>query len=367
MSQVTEVRGSEAVQASPATDDGPADPGPGSSLRVLAGRTIRHPTIGPVVAAALLYGVFAWEGRQYGFLTEQGTASWLNVSAELAVLAMPYTLLMIAGEFDLSTGSTVGATSMVLAIGVSHYHWSVGLAIAVSLILGVVIGLCNGLLVVKTKLPSFVATIGTNFVIAGAALGLSRTLVNTSQMSVYVHGFAHSLFAGQWKSLDVAIVWALVVTALVGWLMIKTRYGNWIYAVGGNVESARRAGVPTDWLKVGLFVLTSLGAVVVALIQTIEYNTGNATAGQGFLFQTPIVVVVGGILVSGGYGSPVGVIFGCIIYGIVSLGIFYAGWNTDWAAAFLGGLMVIAVITNNYVRRLALSSGRPTDRARGKP
>jgi simple sugar transport system permease protein len=140
--------------------------------------------------------------------------------------------------------------------------------------------------------------------------------------------------------------------------MARTRIGNWIYAIGGDPELARRAGIPTDRLKVGLFVATSLGAVLIAVIQTIEYNTGNATGGQGFLFETPIAVVVGGILVSGGYGSPVGVIFGCMIYGLVNLGIFYAGWNSDWATAFLGGLMVIAVLANNYVRRLALSAGK---------
>jgi simple sugar transport system permease protein len=349
----------EEVRASGATDDNRQAPGI-AAIKAFLGRTIRHPTVGPVVAGLLLYGLFAWEGREYGFVTELGTTSWLNVSSELCLLAMPYTLLMIAGEFDLSIGSTIGATSMVLAVGVSHYDWPVGLVVVVSLLLGVVIGVCNGLLVVRTKLPSFVATIGTNFVIAGATLGMSRILVNTSQMSVYIHGFAHSLFAGQWRSFDASILWALAATALVTWVMMRTRYGNWIYAIGGNVEAARRAGVPTDRIKVGLFVLTSIGAVLVAVIQTVEYSTGNATAGQGFLFQVPIVVVVGGILVSGGYGSPVGVVFGCMIYGIVSLGIFYAGWNTDWAAAFLGGLMVIAVIANNYVRRLALSRGQPT-------
>ena len=337
----------------------PAETQAVAGVRAIAGRSIRHPTVGPIVAALLLYTFFAFEGIGNGFVTVDATASWLNVSSELCLLAMPYTMLMIAGEFDLSIGSMVGATSMVLAIGVSQFQWPVWLAVIVSLLIGVSVGLSNGLLVVRTKLPSFVATIGTNFVIVGSTLGLSRVLANTSQESVYVRGFAHSLFAGHWGSFDVSILWALAAVIVVTWLMMRTRLGNWIYAIGGNVESARRAGVPTDRIKVALFVLTSIGAVLVSLIQTIEYNTGNATSGQGFLFQVPIVVVVGGILVSGGYGSPVGVVFGSMIFGIVSLGIFYAGWNTDWADAFLGGLMVIAVIANNLVRRLALSTGRP--------
>lgn len=334
-----------------------------TDVQALTGRVMRHPAIGAAAASLLLYALFAYKGHAYGFVTEQGTASWIDVSAELCILAMPYTMLMIAGEFDLSIGSVVGATQILVAIGSYTYHLQIGVILLLAVFFGLLVGLSNGFLVVKTKLPSFVATIGTNFVIYGGALGLSRTLANSSQVSVSINGVAHSVFASEWHGFNVGILWALGASLLAIWTMAKTRFGNWVYALGGNVESARRAGVPTDSIKIGLFVLTSLGAVLVGVIQTIEYNTGNATAGQGFLFQTPIVVVVGGILVSGGYGSPVGVLFGCITYGIVSLGIFYVGWNPDWASAFLGGLMVLAVLTNDRVRRMALASGRPRDRS----
>ena len=348
--------------------DGPREParGPdgyvsqessGRSLpRALARLPVyQHPAIGPFVTGILVFGFFTMEAYHNGFLTVFGVASWLDQAAGISIVALPYSLLMIAGQFDLSIGSTLGAVSIAVALMVTKLHLYSLIAVMLGLVLGALIGLVNGVVVVKAKLPSFVATIGTNFIVAGAALGVSALAENSSQLGVVVGGIPRSMFASVRNNFDVSIAWAVGEAIIVIWLMARTRSGNWIYATGGDEELARRAGVPTQRIKIWLFVATAVGGAFLAAIQTIQFNTGNATAGQEYLFQVPMVIVLGGILLTGGYGAPIGVLIGSAIYGVVNFGIFYTGWDTVWAQTFLGGLMMFAVLTNNYLRRLALA------------
>jgi simple sugar transport system permease protein len=134
----------------------------------------------------------------------------------------------------------------------------------------------------------------------------------------------------------------------------RTVFGNWIFATGGNPDAARAAGVPTDRVKVILFGAVGTSAALVGVIQAVEFHSGSAINGQGFVFQAPVVAVISGVLLTGGYGSVVGVFIGTLIYGIISVGIFYTGWPTDWVSLFLGGLLLLAVLGNNYFRSLAM-------------
>jgi simple sugar transport system permease protein len=126
----------------------------------------------------------------------------------------------------------------------------------------------------------------------------------------------------------------------------------------------RRAGVPTARLKLILFVATATASALCGVIQTAEFNSGNAVSGQGFVFQAPIVAVIGGILLSGGYGSVIGAALATLTFGIVGVGLSYTGWGTDWTIAVIGVLLVLAVIGNNAIRNLALARG--PDRPRGR-
>jgi simple sugar transport system permease protein len=139
-------------------------------------------------------------------------------------------------------------------------------------------------------------------------------------------------------------------------VLAKTRFGNRVFATGGDAERARRAGVMTSRIKVTLFVCTALAATFVGVIQAVEYSTGDATTGQGYVFQVPIVVVIGGVLLTGGYGSILGVVLGTLIYGVINAGLFYTGWNTDYSQVVIGLLMVVAVLTNNFLRKLAMTA-----------
>ena len=125
---------------------------------------------------------------------------------------------------------------------------------------------------------------------------------------------------------------------------------------GGTLPAARAAGVPVERVKTALFVSAGLAAAFIGVLQGVQWNSGNSTYGQGYVFQAPIVAVVGGVLLGGGYGSVSGIVLGTAIFGVISTGIFYTGWSTDWIYLFLGGLLALAVFANNFTRRLALAS-----------
>jgi simple sugar transport system permease protein len=321
------------------------------------GRLIRRPELGAFAGVVIVYAFFAITGKN-GFLTLSGTASWMNTASELGILAIPVGLLMIAGEFDLSVGSVVGAASMIVGIGGGYYHWALWVAILLALSVGLLVGLGNGLLVVKTRLPSFIVTIAAQFIMAGVALGVSTGVAGTTAVTLNPHGLALSVFGSQWHRFHVSIVWWLAVAAVASWVLMQTPFGNWLFATGNNRDSARATGVPTDRVKVVLFMCTGMAAALVGAIQTITYSGGDVTYGQEFVFAAPVAAVIGGVLLSGGYGSAIGVLMGTMIYGIVQFGVFYTGWNTDWAQVVLGVLLLLAVLGNNYFRRLAVSARR---------
>lgn len=321
-------------------------------------RLLRITWLGPAIAVIVIYVFFGIFGGATGFLTASGTAGWLNTAAELGIIAVPIGLLMISGEFDLSTGSVVGASAIIVALGSGFYGIPVAYTIVAALALGVVVGSFNAFLVNFTKLPSFIVTLASNFILAGTSLGVSRLISGSSNVSFRDAGWAEPIFSSKWNFFNISIIWWLLATLLAAWVLRQTRLGNWILATGGNADAARRAGVPVNRVKLILFIWTALSASFVGIMSAVMYNQGNAAQGQGYVFQTAIAAVIGGVLLQGGFGTVTGIVLGCIIYGIVGLGLFYTGWPTDWLQTFIGALLVIAVLTNNVIRNVALNRGR---------
>ena len=313
------------------------------------------PEFGAFAAFVVTYIFFGIVTQGAGFVSINGTAGWLNLAAELGIVAIPVGMLMIAGEFDLSVGSTVGAASMVVAIGTTFGGFPVWPMIALALVVGACVGLVNGLFVVKTNLPSFIVTLATNFVVMGATMGLSRLISNVTSSSIVGSDTAHAVFAAKWGQANISILWWLLTAIIGGIVLARSTFGNWIYATGGNLQAARGAGVPVERVKILLFIATGFAAALVGVIQGVQWNSGNATYGAGYVFQAPIVAVIGGVLLGGGYGSVLGIVLGTAIFGVISTGIYYTGWSTDWVQLFLGVLLAAAVLANNYVRRRALS------------
>jgi simple sugar transport system permease protein len=320
-------------------------------------RVILLPEAGGLASAIIAFVIFAILAGHNGFLTQLGTANWLDGAAELGIVAIPVGMLMTAGEFDLSVGSVAGATSITIAICHGYYTLSPWIGVLIAVGIGLLVGLLNGLIVVKTKLPSFIVTLASLLMVAGGGLGLANAITGSSSISAEIGGSAHAVFASNFKQFDISIVWCLLIAVVGSWVMRKARFGNWIYATGGDYEGARRNGVPTDKVKVILFVCSALGAVLVGTIETITFQNGTTTLGAEFDFTAIAASVIGGVLLSGGYGSTVGVIFGSITYGIVSLGVYYLGWDPNLSQLFIGLFMLMAVMANNRLRQVALGRG----------
>ena len=317
-------------------------------------RVIRTPEFGAATAAVLLYVFFAIETAGNGFTTIDGTVNWLATASQLGIIAVPVGLLMIAGEFDLSTGSMVGAASITMGIVCGHYGEPLLAGVAVALVVALLAGVVNGLLVTRTSVPSFIVTLATNLILLGLGLAISRSLTQTTQISITPTGAVADLLGGHIGKFNVSIFWWLAIVAVAAWVLAKRRFGNWVLATGGDSENARRAGVPTGRVKISLFIGTAVAAAFVGVMQAIQFDGGDAATGQGYVFQAPIVVVIGGVLLTGGHGTIVGVVLGTLIYGFVNAGLFYTGWDTNYLSVIIGVLMVIVVLTNNGVRRVAL-------------
>ncbi len=331
------------------------------------GSLVRRPETGALIGTVGVFIFFAAFGGVQ-FVSPGGFAAWLNVAAELGIIAIPVGLLMISGELDLSVGSVIAASSMTFAIIGGHFGMPVGLAMIIALLLGALVGFINGQLVTRTRVPSFIVTLATNFALAGMTLGFSRLLTNNVSVPIDAGEPMRSLF-GQFiaNQFEVIIFWWIAVILVVGWILHVTKFGNWIFAIGGDLESARTSGIPTNRVKIALYMSSATAAAFVGISQTILYNSAQVAKGQSFVFNSIIAVVIGGVLLTGGYGSVFGIVLGTLTFSIVNQGIYFTGWNADWASLILGILLLAAVLMNNTFRKMALSynPGAKSKKAKG--
>jgi len=327
-------------------------------------RTLLRPEMGAIVGAVAIWIYFAIVAGDRGFLSARGTASYLEVSAQLGILAIAVALLMISGEFDLSIGSIIGAAGMIIAILSDEYGWSIWWAIGVALAVSLVIGFINGLVVRITGLPSFIITLATLFIIRGLTIALTRIETGRTQIGglTSVRDFepARQLFASRvplfGADFPIVILWWFVLTAIATFVLMRTPFGNWTFGAGGNEQAARNVGVPVTRVKISLFMATATAAWLVAVIQVIGSTGADVLRGTQQEFYAIIAVVIGGTLLTGGYGSAIGAAIGALIFGMVRQGIVYAGVDADWFQVFLGGMLLLAVLINRFVRNRAMEA-----------
>jgi simple sugar transport system permease protein len=319
------------------------------------GSLLRRPEMGAFLGMAFVAVFFTVFGGAL-FLSPQGIASWLNVAANLGIIAVPIGFLMIAGELDISIGAMVPASSMCIAILSGYYGLPISVGIAVTLAFGALIGFINGMMVIRTAVPSLIITMGTLFAVAGLVLFLSIVLTKTTSLSMPSPEWAKALFGSYiGNGFQVTVLWWLGLTALYFFFLHLSPWGNWLLALGGDRISARNAGIPTDKLTVWLFVLSSVSAAFVGMSQSIMYGSAQVSTGQSYIFNTIISVVVGGVLLTGGFGSVIGILFGTITFAIVNQGIFYTSFDRNLSSLIIGIMLLIAVLMNNTFRRMALN------------
>jgi simple sugar transport system permease protein len=305
------------------------------------------------------------------WLKQSGLDAWTTQAAFFGIVSVPVGLLMIGGEFDLSAGVMTGVTAIVMALLVGKWHVDTWLAILITIAFAIGIGLINGYIVTLTKLPSFIVTLATFFVLRGASTG-GVLLLNSGSTQITVTqahpaglSSAKSVFGSSFFSsgslpsgYSTAILWFIGVTIVCTWLLSRTKFGNWIFASGGDQNAARNTGVPVDRTKVLLFVGTALAAALVGIISFTQASSAVSEQGVGYEFFYIIAAVVGGCLLTGGYGSAIGAALGACIIGMAFEGVIYAGWDSSWDFAFLGVILFLAVIVNTLIYRRALRARR---------
>ena len=336
-------------------------------------KLMQRPELGALMGVIAIFLIFTGfdATANHLWLSQTGLAAWSQQAAFFGIMAVPVGLLMIGGEFDLSAGVMTGVTALVMALLIGHLHWNAWLAIVGTLVFAALIGLLNGFVVTKSRLPSFIVTLATFFVLRGVSIG-GVLLVNhgSSQVSLVGTSFpglaaAKDVFGSTFGSsssvpsgYQTAVLWFIAVTVVGAWVLGRTTFGNWIFAVGGDANAARNTGVPVARTKILLFVSTSLAAGLVGIISFTQASSAVSEQGVGYEFYYIIAAVVGGCLLTGGYGSAIGAALGACIIGMAFQGVIYAGWDSSWDFAFLGIVLFLAVLVNTFVYRRAQTARR---------
>ena len=345
----------------------------------LTARLMKRPELG-ALAGLILVTVFFLLTADPVMFSLSGVLNFLSPAAQLGILALGAALLMIGGEFDLSIGSMVAFTGLVFGTAVTVLGLPLIFALGLTFAVAALCGFVNGQVVIRSGLPSFIVTLASLFILRGLSLvGLKwatggstqmrgiREAVATDPLMPFLSGDAFpGLFrrlaglglidtfpngAPKVAGIPVEILWFLVLTAIATWVLLRTPVGNWIFASGGDANAATNSGVPVRKVKTSLFVLTACCAAMVAIITVLDAGSTDARRGFQKEFEAIIAAVIGGCLLTGGYGSAIGAFLGAIIFGMVMIGLTYTQIDQDWYQVFLGGMLLTAVLFNNVIRK----------------
>ena len=347
-------------------------------------KALIRPELGAIVGTIAVFAFFIAFAGDSGMFNAQGVLNWSTVSAQFVIIAVGACMLMIAGEFDLSVGSMIGFAGMSIAIMAVTLGWPVWVAILLTFALCVAVGAVNGWIVVRTGLPSFIVTLAFLFILRGFTIffpqlierqtiigGIDRAAEGDWLAPVFggkilgfvfdwlaeigaIDVFTRGTRAGEpiVDGIPMLIVWALALVAIAHVILTRTQFGNWIFAAGGDAQAARYVGVPVNRVKILMFMFTAFCACVFATCQVMEFGSAGADRGLLKEFEAIIAVVIGGALLTGGYGSVIGAALGALIFGVVQQGLFFAGVESSLFRVFLGVILLFAVILNTYIRRI---------------
>lgn len=324
---------------------------------------LKRPEFTSVLGAVLIFTLFMIVAPSFRSLDAFSTV--LYASSTMGIISLAVGLLMIGDEFDLSSG--VAVTTAALAATMLNYNFWLNswVGVFLSLLIALAIGAFNGMMVMRTGIPSFLITLAAFLMLQGINLAVTKLV--TGQVATPsiadMEGFesAKAVFASSINVFGVEVktivFWWLLFVALASVLLFKTRFGNWIFAVGGDAEAARATGVPVRRVKVILFMFVGFAAWFVGMHNLFAFDSIQAGQGVGNEFLYIIAAVIGGCALTGGRGTAIGTAIGALIFGMTNQGIVYAGWNPDWFKFFLGAMLLFAVLTNNSVSKFT-SGGR---------
>lgn len=286
--------------------------------------------------------------ERFAYTSSTNIELMLRAIPQLGILAIGVGLLMISGEFDLSVGSNFVFSAYMMAL-VYNAGAPVGLAILLALLIGASIGLVNGLLTIKMGIPSFIATLGGMMFWRGIVLVVSKGYTESFRVS----GVVESIFVGRIPGtpIQMQFVWLLAIAAVAYLLLERHRFGNHIFATGGNRQSAIAIGVDPNRVKLACFVLAGVCAAFSGVLSTLRVESVSPTQGLGLELQAIAACVIGGLSLMGGIGSVVGIFLGAALLFTISTVLLLLRAPGDSFEMFIGLLIVLAAILNNLSRK----------------
>lgn len=342
-------------------------------------RLLRRPELG--AAAGLVFVVvFFLATASPAMFTLSGVINILEPAAQLGIIAIGASLLMVSGEFDLSVGSMVAFAGFVFGGFLVALKIPFEVSLAMTLLVAAAVGLSNAQITYRTRLPSFIVTLAFLFILRGLSLvGLKALTGGATQLRGFTEAadgsFLAPFFMGEafkgvfdWlgrhdlidtfsngtpkiTGVPVSIVWFFGIAIVATVILVRTRFGNWVFAAGGDPAAARNSGVPVQRVKTTLFIVAACCAALVGILTVLDAGSTDARRGVQKEFEAIIAAVIGGCLLTGGYGSAIGAVFGSIIFGIVLIGLTYTRIDQDWYLVFLGAMLLLAVAFNSFIRR----------------
>ncbi len=303
-------------------------------------RLIARPELGPFVLLAIEIVVF--QSFRQDFLSPENISNTLAFTVELGLIALAMTLLMTAGEFDLSVGSVFGFSAVITWTMFNSGTTSLAVGFVVALAVAALIGLVNGWFVTRLKISSFLVTLGMLLVVRGCALYLTDGFPQrtwSAEGSTLAGVLVGDLRFGGFH-LYMSLVWFILAATVFGYVLTQTRVGNWIQAAGGNPNAARARGVNVTRTKRALFMLTSMMAALAGVISSIRTSAANPNSGTGYELEVIAMVVIGGTALTGGRGTIIGTVLGILILRMMRNGIVMVGVPGLAYNIFIGGIIL---------------------------
>jgi len=313
-------------------------------------RRLVFPSLGVIVAFILIVIVFSFLSRQ--FFTVSTLGGIFTIAAELGTATLAVSVLMISGEFDLSVGS-VFATAGVLFATLLNHGLNAILAFVVVLSMAIAVGISNGVITTRLRIPSFIVTLGTMMTIRGLLLLATKGFPVSYHGKSWFLALLNGKFASEFR---LSAIWLLGFLLLFSLLLNRTRHGNWTYAAGGNPEVARTLGVKVNKVKIINFLLTAIFASIAGAFSFARFGMAYPTLGEGMELETIASAVLGGCYLSGGFGTVLGAFFGALVISSLRVGLVLAGAPAYWYKAFIGIILVLGMIVNKEIMRKILGT-----------
>lgn len=314
-------------------------------------RILSRPEFGPFVLLVAMIFVF-WQINP-AFLSARNIGNMLAFTVELGLIALAMTLLMTAGEFDLSVGSLFGFCPVLMWTLYNTEATSIEVGFVLALGTAAALGLCSGLFVTRLRIPSFLVTLGMLLVVRGSALVVTSGFPQRTWDAADL--FLAEVLVGSFDAAGLrvymSLFWFVAAALLLGYLLTQTKMGNWLQAAGGNAEAARARGVRVERTKVKLFVLSAVMAGFAGIISSIRTAAANPNSGTGYELEVIAMVVIGGTALTGGRGTIVGTVLGVFILRLMRNGIVLIGVPGLAYNIFIGAIILGMMALHSWVDR----------------